>query len=141
MTDNWDIYLASPYSHEDHQVREYRFYQACSAAGWLINKGLYVYSPIAHTHPIATVSRLPLGFDYWQGFDTIGVEFCESFAVLMLDGWRQSKGVQFEMELATEMDKEIFFLGPSSNGEYFVSPRIPEELLRLGAQRLERKAE
>lgn len=137
--DNWDIYLASPYSHSSSQIRTFRFHQACQAAGWLMSKGLFVYSPIAHTHPIAEAWDLPREFPFWQQFDQIGVEFCECFAVLTLDGWKSSASVRYALELATDLDKEVFFIGPPRNGEFMINPALPEQLIALGRQRLERE--
>ncbi len=47
------IYLASPYSHPDAVVREYRFRAACQAAASVMRSGQHVFSPIAHSHAIA----------------------------------------------------------------------------------------
>ena len=63
------IYLASPYFHHNPQVREHRFIAACKKAGELMNHGYFVYSPIAHSHPIASQCKLSLEWDYWQKYD------------------------------------------------------------------------
>ncbi len=39
------VYLASPYSHDDAEVRKSRFNTACRIAGELMNAGLVVFSP------------------------------------------------------------------------------------------------
>ncbi|MCP4786572.1 MAG: DUF1937 family protein [Fuerstiella sp.] len=53
------IYLASPYSHSDANIREKRFRDVCRTAARLMRNGDVVFSPIAHGHPIApcTVCR------------------------------------------------------------------------------------
>ena len=47
------IYLASPYSDPDPWVKENRFLAVCTKAAKMMSEGAYVFSPIAHTHPIA----------------------------------------------------------------------------------------
>lgn len=115
------IYLASPYSHPELAVRRKRFEDACDAAGRLIREGRIVFSPIAHTHPIAERNVLPLGWDFWHGFDRAFIERADALYVLMLDGWDQSKGVAGEIEIARECGKPTHFLCPKT---WIVSLRI-----------------
>ena len=42
------IYLATPYSHKDPQVRQNRYEHACKVAGKLMEEGNLVFCPIAH---------------------------------------------------------------------------------------------
>ena len=94
------IYLASPYTSEDPLILLERFRKVCIAAGQLMSEGYYIFSPIAHTHPIKVVSNLPGGWDYWEGFDRTMIKSCKCLSVLKLDGWEQSKGVQAEIKIA-----------------------------------------
>ena len=59
------IYLASPYSHPDATVREARFQAACRATASLIRAGHEVFSPIAHSHPLAAFG-LPTDWSFWE---------------------------------------------------------------------------
>jgi hypothetical protein len=94
------IYLASPYSHPEEAVREARFVDACMAAGALMAAGLHVFSPIAHTHPIAVRCDLPTGWDFWEAQDTAYLNACAGVIVLMLPGWIDSKGIMGEVAIA-----------------------------------------
>ncbi|MBI2191984.1 MAG: DUF1937 family protein [Planctomycetes bacterium] len=105
------IYLASPYSHPDPSVREARFQAACSQAAEMLRCGIPVFSPIAHTHPIAAYG-LPLEWASWEKYDRVFLEMCSEVWILMLDGWRESKGVQAEMELARELGKPVVLVEP-----------------------------
>jgi len=96
------IYLASPYTHPDHDVMEQRFDAACRAAGHLMAQGPVVFSPIAHTHPIAVRCELPRGWEFWEQFDREFVLASEKLIVLQLDGWDASKGVAAEVRMAEE---------------------------------------
>ena len=92
------IYLASPYSSPDPQVREHRFLAACKMAGKLISEGNVVFSPIAHSHYIALYNELPGDFAFWQ-------KQCLSFLrdwatrlyVCRFAGWQRSKGLAAEV--------------------------------------------
>jgi len=105
------LYLASPYSHPDEDVREQRFIDACAASSFLMKRGELVFSPICHSHPIAQFG-LPKGWDFWEKYDREFLEFCSSMVVLMLDGWQESKGVQAEIQIMKEMGKPITHLDP-----------------------------
>jgi nucleoside 2-deoxyribosyltransferase len=103
------IYLASPYSHPDAEVRERRFDAVCRAAAYLIRIGKSVYSPIAHSHPICRYG-LPGDWRFWQHHDSQYIEICDEMVVLMLDGWEQSEGIQAEMGIARELGKPVTFI-------------------------------
>lgn len=106
------IYLASPYTHSDHEVMEQRFDAACRAAGKLMAAGHVVFSPIAHTHPIAVRCELPRGWDFWHQYDREFVLASEKVIVLTIDGWDTSKGVAAEMEIARQAGIPVDFIEP-----------------------------
>ena len=103
------IYLASPYTHPDPSVRASRFRATCQAAAKLIQQGNLVFAPIAHSHPM-TEFGLPSDWRFWECHDVEFLRRCNELAVLKLDGWRESRGVQAEIDLAIEMDLPIRYL-------------------------------
>jgi nucleoside 2-deoxyribosyltransferase len=105
------IYLASPYSHPDPAVREQRFHAACRAAVALLHAGRVVFSPIAHSHPLAQ-HGLPGNWQFWERYDRAFLERCDEVVVLMLDGWEESFGVQAEIRIAQELGKPVRYLAP-----------------------------
>jgi nucleoside 2-deoxyribosyltransferase len=107
------IYLASPYSHLDPAVREQRFRAACQAAVALLHAGRVVFSPIAHSHPLAQ-HGLPGNWQFWERYDRAFLERCDEVVVLMLDGWEESVGVQAEIRTAREFGKPVRYLAPVS---------------------------
>lgn len=106
------IYLACPYSHKDRSVRVARFEAANLAASKLMREGHYVFSPISHTHPIAEAGGLPLGWDFWEGFDRALLGVSHRLIVLTLDGWAESTGVRAELAIAAEMSIAFEYLAP-----------------------------
>jgi hypothetical protein len=97
------IYLASPYSSPDQLVRLGRFNHVCRHAAKMMAGGGVVFSPIAHTHPIAEQGHLPTGWGYWEKVDRAFLAACTEMVVLRLPGWEQSKGVAAELKIAQEM--------------------------------------
>ena len=103
------IYLASPYSHPDPEVMRTRFMQACEAAAILMLAGNLIFSPIAHTHPIAQFD-LPKGWEFWEKYDRAFLDVCSSMIVLRLPGWKESKGIAAEIAIMEAADKPISYM-------------------------------
>ena len=59
-----------------------------------------------HSHPLVRFS-LPTDWEFWQRNDREHMRCCHQVVVLTLDGWRESQGVQAEMDLAIDMDLPI----------------------------------
>ena len=109
------IYVASPYSHPDSVVREARYREAVEAAGRLMKErpGCAVFSPIAHSHMIAEQTSLPGDFDFWQAQDVGFIDhWATRLAVLTLDGWQESRGVQAEIARAEARGLPVEYLEP-----------------------------
>jgi hypothetical protein len=109
------IYLASPYSHPDDDIRQQRFEAACRAAAEFIRRGRTVYSPIAHSHAICRYG-VPLDWRFWERHDRKFLEMCDEVVVLMLDGWPESVGVQAEIAIARELGKPVSFIAVRHDG-------------------------
>lgn len=108
------IYLASPYSHPDPSVREERFHAVCRTTAALLRAGQVVFSPIVYNHPLVAFA-LPTTWEFWERIDRAYLERCEVLMVLMLDGWKESAGVQAEIRIAREIGLSISYLDEDSN--------------------------
>lgn len=106
---NGYFYLASPYSDPDPKTREARFLAVCRAAAWLMETGIHVYCPIAHSHPIAEAG-LDWDGDKWVEYDKIFMDKADGLIVFMLDGWRDSSGVRAEIAIFTQSGKPILYM-------------------------------
>lgn len=111
------IYLASPYSHSDPEVRMRRFRAACTVAGGLMRKGYRVFSPIAHSHPVSMFSGMQgdtiegmSAHDFWLRQDTWVLDFCDYVVVAKIDGWEKSKGIAEEIERAKERNIPVYYV-------------------------------
>lgn len=110
-------YLASPYSHESKDVREERFRDVCIVAADLFAKGMCVFSPIAHTHPLIEhgldeLNKLKHGWESYAEFDRLMISKCDGLIVLQLDGWEESEGIKEEIKIALGMGKSIEYVHP-----------------------------
>jgi hypothetical protein len=94
------IYLGSPYSSPDPEVRKARFSCAETAAFVLLRDRRWVYSPIVHCHELATKFLLPKEFEYWQAYNVNLLRRADEFYSLAIDGWEESVGLTFERKTA-----------------------------------------
>jgi hypothetical protein len=109
------IYLASPYTDKDPGVRERRFEAVTKAAGILMADGEYVFSPITHGHEIAKRCKLPTDWSYWRGYCVVMISCCSLLCVLCIDGWKESVGVQAEIEIAKELGIPVRYVDENLN--------------------------
>ncbi len=108
------IYLASPYSKYPTGI-EQAFEDISRIAARLLVKGLKVYSPIAHTHPIAMHGNLD-AFDHsiWLPFDQAIMKACSAMAVATMETWEQSFGIGEEIKFFKLATKPIFYIDPET---------------------------
>ncbi len=103
-------YLATPYSKYPGGL-DAAFNAACKVAAKLIGKGELIYSPIAHTHPIASKSWLdPSDHDIWLRLDEPLMHGAKGIIVAKLPTWEISFGVAFEIDWFTKAGRPIRYL-------------------------------
>ena len=100
------IFLAIPYSHKSARVRNRRFQHACRWTTKLLREGRLVYCPVSARHPLVRYG-LPGDFEFCKRFDKKMIGLCDELWVLMFDGWRESKGVAYEISVARRLGKKI----------------------------------
>lgn len=100
------VYLASPYSHPEAHIREFRFDAACKATVALIRQGHNVFSPIVHSHPLVAHGMGGAWSD-WIKIDHDWISRCDEVVVLCLEGWTESVGVRAEIEYAKSIGKPV----------------------------------
>ena len=114
------LYLASPYSKYKHGIHK-AHQAACEATALLVQAGIPVFSPIAHTHDVAIYGRLdPLAHTLWMPADRPFMEAAKGMILLTLEGWEESYGVEIEMNYFASARKPVYWMAPG---------QIPEELL------------
>jgi len=114
-------YLATPYSKFPGGI-ESAFKIACKAAADLIRAGVRVYSPIAHTHPIAIHGGIdPYAHQIWLPADLPMMRAAASLTVLKAPGWESSYGIGEEIKEFRRWAKPVFWMEPGT---------VPLELVR-----------
>jgi hypothetical protein len=105
------FYLACQYSDPDVYIRRFHFRLASLVAAGLFARGVFVFSPISHTHPILLESdELHFGFDTWREYDELFISRCDGIYVLAVWGWQASKGVTYEIEFAKKLGKPVTYV-------------------------------
>jgi Domain of unknown function (DUF1937) len=121
-------YLAAPYSHKDPEVVEARVaHIAKAAARLLLDTGHNIFSPITHSHPLASLAEIPGDWEFWRKIDTDWLERCDDVVVLLLPGWRESVGVTAEIKIAKELGLPIRYMHVLMNGGHVLTDFAPEE--------------
>lgn len=113
-TQNKFFYLASPYSHPDKDVQEIRAFEANRLSGLFMEKGIYVVSTIWCCHKCSVDRSLPGDHVWWMGYDRSFIEPAAGVLVLCMPGWKESKGVKYEIELAKEFGKPVYYVNTES---------------------------
>jgi uncharacterized protein DUF1937 len=104
-------YLATPYSKWPGGDLERAAHCASWLAGKCIERGVTVYSPIAHSHPINVATQGLVGFD-WLKFDKKFVDLSHGALIALFDGWDESVGVKMEIGWFRDSGKPMYFLDP-----------------------------
>lgn len=92
------VYLAGPYSYNPQAAFEKHLFYTAK----LMKAGFQVFSPIAHNHQLATDYDFPTDHKFWQAHNEIVLLKCDEVFVMTEPGWQNSKGVQFEINLALD---------------------------------------
>ena len=91
------IYLASPFSHPDPQVRKARVAAIAKITARLIAEGHIVFSPVAAYAEIQKDGDPPAG---WYHFTLRQLAACTHLRVVKMDGWQESEGIKKEIAFA-----------------------------------------
>lgn len=103
-------YLATPYS-KFELGRERAYIEACKCAAILLKRGLFVFSPVAHSHPIAEMGGIdPLCHKTWMPLDLAILDECDGLLVVQMPGWAESAGIAQEIARARATGKPITYL-------------------------------
>lgn len=103
------VYLGSPYTKYVAGL-DAAFRDVSAFAAMLLKDGVKVYSPIAHTHPIAIHGNLdPRNHEIWLPFDQAMMDAADAMCIADMDGWRESYGVQYEIDYFRKAGKPVYF--------------------------------
>ena len=102
------LYLGCPYSHPDPLIRHLRFQIANQAAGTLMEKGYFVFSPISHSHCIGKSINRACDRPFWLDQDISFLKsWADEFGIICIRGWRTSDGICDERSIAEQSNKTV----------------------------------
>lgn len=103
-------YLASPYSKYPDGIHA-AFYEICRCSAWLVRQGVNIYSPIAHTHPIAVWGNIdPLDHAIWLPADKPLMQGARGLIVALMPTWQDSYGIGVEIREFADAEKPSYGL-------------------------------
>jgi hypothetical protein len=103
------IYLASPYSHPDPGERQRRHDLALAAAAGLTAGGVAVFSPIVNSHQMVLHHNESIEWHAWSEIDEQFIRCSSSLSVLTIPGWRHSRGIAAEIEIAKSLGLPVSY--------------------------------
>lgn len=113
------IYIASPYTDQNPDVCAERFRMVSEFTADMINIGYVVYSPIAHSHPLAIKYDLPEDSESWRHQNYGMLAKASELWVLKLQGFDTSKGVTDEVKFAEMCNIPVLYKMPiEKQGEF-----------------------
>lgn len=102
-------YLASPFSHPEPWVMQDRYKEVLRAHVKLLMDGHIVFCPIVHTYYPSKMMGKVVDHDFWINQDIPILRASKRLIVLMLDGWKFSKGVASEVSVAVKEKIEVVY--------------------------------
>lgn len=102
------IYLATPYSHPEPEIREARYKQALWLTNYFLSSGQKVFSPIVYGHHI-TKEFSPDKYEavHWENWNNHVINRCEELWYHNLDLLLPSSGVGLEIRYAQRQGIEV----------------------------------
>lgn len=94
------IYIGSPYSNPDKNIRIKRFELVSKFAAELVSQGHIAISPITYGHILLDYKDMPTDFEFWNNFCIGLLKKCSYLYVLKIDGWNESLGLKEEINFA-----------------------------------------
>lgn len=91
------IFISSPYTHPDENIREQRYRQVSRYLAYLLSTHRVAFSPISACHNLAKDFVLPTRAVDWFYYNFSIMSVASALHVLTLEGWKESIGVQAEI--------------------------------------------
>lgn len=123
------IYIASPFSHEDEEIRNKRVENVEKFVAYLqceyVYKGYIIFSPIVHSGHISKymIDKKYHTFEFWiDEIDEYYLEITDELWVFQDTGWDISHGIIHEIKFAEK--KGIPIVLWRKNGDIYTYNRI-----------------
>ncbi len=104
------IYLASPYTAKSKKLMHERFKEISKVGAKLVMKGHILFCPISQSVALAKYGNLKTNWAFWKTFDLTVLSKCDELWVVKMPGWKESVGVQAEIQYAEDNGIKIRYL-------------------------------
>lgn len=104
------IYIAQPYSHHNPTVRYKRFLAGREYANRLMKEGKVCFNSIAYGYQFERMFDHGSDFETWRNFNIHILRTCNEIHVLMMPGWKKSKGLSKEVRFAQANNTKEFYI-------------------------------
>lgn len=95
------IFVSSPYSTPDREIRKTRYLLARDFVHHIMQTMQCIaFSPIVYGHSFSENYQVPTDAQWWLAFNMNMLRRSESMFELKLNGWKESKGMQIERNIA-----------------------------------------
>ena len=106
------VYLASPYGGNGGPIARslcgWRFRNVTKVTAYWMKRGLNIFSPITHSHPIGKYVKF--SHEEWLDFDFQWIDACDVLWVYCQFGWQKSDGVRQEVAYAKRKGMPVKYL-------------------------------
>jgi hypothetical protein len=105
-------YLATPYTKYTSGLDD-AAWDASKVASRVMKRGVAVFCPVSHCHQIALAGRISLvDAEFWMRMQKPIMEIATGILVAGLDGWRDSAGIEKELEWFRRAGRVRFLMDP-----------------------------
>jgi hypothetical protein len=111
-------YLASPYSHPDPKVVEQRVELAYHHHALLLSRGVFTFCPVWSCHRAAHIYDMPKDAEFWKKYNTAFIRPSAGVIVCDIEGWVESKGVQWEFGVANRFNLPVYLMTISGDAHF-----------------------
>ena len=102
-------YLALPYSGTSEKIAE-RVRLMTMYDAELMRNGLFTVSPVYKHLMLLNNTKMPGDWNYWEKYSTALLNRSTMLIVMCLPGWRESIGVQAEIEIAKNLNLPTYYV-------------------------------
>lgn len=107
------IYLGQPFKHKNVQIEEARYNLALDVTADLMQRGIFIYSPIVNSYNQNLLFNESQDFSFWRPFDFHMMSKADELWVMKIEGWRESAGLTAEIDFAKAMGISIDSISPT----------------------------
>ena len=112
-------YLGTPYRADPVN----NFNRVNSLAAALLEKGINVFSPISHSHPIGAIlpPEVNASHQFWMSVDEPFMWLCDGLIVVQAPGWEASRGLAEEIGHFKGQGKPIIYHAPTDGIDVLIA--------------------